>query len=315
MQRAMLWKVVSIVVLCLLALIPLSIVRGIVAERQALRDSVIAEFASETVGPQIIKGPVLMIPYRKTFIETTEERASAQAVAIEIKRKKTVEGRLFFLPEAVDLVGHAGIQERRRGIYTAQAYDGVWQMKGHFEIPAHFGVGADFTEYAWGTPELGFGIGDPRGLAPGVTLSVNGKAAMLEAGTSLPGLGRGVHATVDTTAMQNGTAKSFEFVLDMSLAGLNRVKFLPMGRTSTVKFIRAFSGRCWPSTRSTTKGSAQSGERLSSQAICTMSMPPVSRAAIAPSLTRSHSVFRWSSRPTFISNWSDRSSTDCCSSA
>jgi inner membrane protein len=241
MQKAMLWKVVSIVILCLLALIPFSIVRGIVAERQALRDSVIAEFASETVGPQLIKGPVLMIPYRKTFIETSEERASAQAVGIEIKRKKTVEGRLFFLPEAVDLVGRAGIEERRRGIYKAQAYDGVWQMKGRFEIPAQFGVGADFAQYAWGTPELGFGIGDPRGLAPGVTLSVNGKAATLEAGTSLPGLGRGVHAAVDTTATQNGMAKSFEFALDMNLAGLNRVKFLPMGRTSTVKFSSAWA--------------------------------------------------------------------------
>jgi len=241
MQRALLWKLSTVLVLCLLALIPLAMVRGIIGERQSLRDGVIRAFETETVGPQTLKGPVLMIPYRKTVTETSEERGSAQTAAVEIRRKKTVNGRLFFLPEIVEIDGTAGVQERRRGIYKAQAYSGTWKVAGRFELPANFGVGADHAQYAWGTPELGFGIGDPRGLEPGISLTLNGKQASLEAGTSVPGLGRGVHAAVDTARVQNGTTQALEFELGMSLAGLNRVQFLPTGRVSTVKFA---SG--WP---------------------------------------------------------------------
>ena len=230
MQRALLWKLSTVLVLCLLALIPLAMVRSIIGERQSLRDGVIRSFETETVGPQTLKGPVLMIPYRKTVTETSEERASAQSAAVEIRRKRTVDGRLFFLPEVVEIEGSAGVQERRRGIYKAQAYSGAWKIAGRFDLPAHFGIGTDLAQYAWGTPELGFGIGDPRGLEPGISLTLNGKQGSLEAGTSVPGLGRGVHAAVDTARAQNSAAQTLEFELGMSLAGLNRVQFLPTGR-------------------------------------------------------------------------------------
>jgi len=241
MQKTMLWKFATIVILCLLSMIPLAMVRGIVVERQGLRDNVISGFESESVGAQSIKGPVLTIPYRRTFIEITEERAAAQAAAVEIKRKKTVEGRLFFLPETVELDGSAAIHERKRGIYKAQAYDGSWRMKGRFVLPAHLGIAADKAEYAWGIPELGFGIGDPRGLAPGMALTVNGKATGLDAGTNVPGLGQGVHAALDLAAVRDGAATAFEFELEMNLTGLNRMQFLPTGRSSVVKFTSA-----WP---------------------------------------------------------------------
>ena len=235
MQRALLWKLSTVIVLCLLALIPLAMVRGIIGERQSLRDGVIRSFETETVGPQTLKGPVLVIPYRKTVTETSEERVTSQA-AVEIKRKKVVEGRLFFLPEVLEIDGRAGVQERRRGIYKAQAYSANWKLTGRFDVPAHFGIGADYAQYEWGTPELGFGVGDPRGLEPGIALTLNGKQGALDAGTTVPGLGRGVHATLDTARAQSGSAQPVEFELDMSLAGLNRVQFLPTGRISTVKF-------------------------------------------------------------------------------
>ena len=88
MQKAMLLKLSTVLGLCLLALIPLAMVRGILAERQSLRDGVIRAFEAETVGPQILRGPVLVIPYQKTVTETSEERGSSGAGAVEIKHKK-----------------------------------------------------------------------------------------------------------------------------------------------------------------------------------------------------------------------------------
>lgn len=241
MQKVLLWKLSVVLLLCLLATIPLMMVRGVISERQALRDGVIRGFESETVGPQILRGPILVVPYRKTVTETSEERGGAQAGTVEIKRRRFEEGRLFFLPEVVEFAGSAGIHERRRGIYKAQAYSASWKIKGRFDLPAHLGVGPDHAQYLWGTPELGLGIGDPRGLEPGMSLRLDGRPGELEAGTSVPGLGRGVHAAVDTARAQAGHAQSVEFELGMNLTGLNRIQFLPTGRTSTVKFSSA-----WP---------------------------------------------------------------------
>jgi inner membrane protein len=93
MQRALLWKLSTVLVLCLLALIPLAMVRGIIGERQSLRDGVIRSFEMETVGPQTLKGPVLMIPYRKTVTETSEERGSAQTASVRTMRSTPGERR------------------------------------------------------------------------------------------------------------------------------------------------------------------------------------------------------------------------------
>jgi inner membrane protein len=108
-------------------------------------------------------------------------------------------------------------------------------------LPAHYGVQADYAQYSWGLPELIFGIGDPRGLAPGIALTLNGKKAGLEPGSGLPGLERGVHAALDTAAILNGQAQSYDFELAMTLAGLSRIEFLPAGRISSVKFAST-----WP---------------------------------------------------------------------
>ncbi|MEO8136942.1 MAG: inner membrane CreD family protein, partial [Betaproteobacteria bacterium] len=73
MQGNLKWKMATVFGLCLLAMIPLSLVQGVINERQALRDAVIRGFESQTVGPQILKGPVLVVPYRKLVIETVRE--------------------------------------------------------------------------------------------------------------------------------------------------------------------------------------------------------------------------------------------------
>lgn len=236
MQKALFWKLVLVVVLCLLAAIPLAMVRGVIDERQALRDGVVSGFEAETVGRQAIKGPVIVVPYRKTVLETTQERIAAQAVPVEIKRKKVVEGRLYFMPDTEVIEGSATVEERKRGIYKAQAYSGTWRVTGHIDLPARFGIHQDYDDYSWGTPKLVFGIGDPRGIAPGYALTINGKKANLEPGSGFPSLERGVHAVLDAAAVQAGEARSFDFDLDMTLAGLNSIQFLPAGRTSTVKF-------------------------------------------------------------------------------
>lgn len=239
MQKVLLWKLSLVLLLCLIAMIPLAMVRGLIAERQALRDGVVRDIEAGTVGQQTLRGPVLAVPYEKVAVESRQEKRGDQVV--EIKQKVRSSGTLYFLPEAVDIAGTADVQERRRGIYRAQAYSGDWRIKGRFELPADFGVGQAHATYTFGTPELGFGIADPRGIAPEVSLILDGRPATIEAGTQVPGLGRGVHVALNSLRQKSATPQSFDFELRMNLAGLNRIQFIPTGRTSTVTLSSA-----WP---------------------------------------------------------------------
>lgn len=239
MQKVLLWKFFVVLVLCLLAMIPLAMVRGIVFERQGLRQGVIQGIENGTVGQQVIKGPVLVIPYQKIAVESRQEKRGDQVV--EIREKVKSNGILHFLPEVLEISGVADVQERRRGIYKAQAYSGAWVIKGRFELPAELGVDQAGAKYTWGTPVLGFGIADPRGIAPEISLAVDGRPTAIDAGTDVPGLGRGIHSSLQSVLRNSRSPQSLEFELRMNLTGLNQVQFLPMGRTSAVSVSSA-----WP---------------------------------------------------------------------
>ncbi|MEO8158883.1 MAG: cell envelope integrity protein CreD, partial [Betaproteobacteria bacterium] len=180
-----------------------------------------------------------VVPYRKLVIETVREERGGKIV--DVPRRKFVTGSRHFLPETVVMTGMAVPQERRRGIYRAQAYSGDWEINGHFEVPADFGVGMERGRYSWGKPEIHFGVTDPRGLAPEMALNWDGIVVVMQPGSGLAGLGRGIHAQVDIDQPGAGKAQSVAFEMRLGLTGLSRMQFLPTGRSSEVRLSSS-----WP---------------------------------------------------------------------
>jgi len=233
MQKALLWKLGTVFGLTVLATIPLAMVKGLINERHGLKEGVVRSIEAETVGNQAIEGPVLVVPFEKVTLEVEQEVRGKQVV--EVKKKVKANGNLFFLPETLEIEGAAGVEERRRGIYKAQAFSGAWKLRGRFDLPADFGVDRSKAEYTFGKPQLAFGIGDPRGLAPEAQLTWDGRAQPVEAGHDAPGLGRGIHADLESVRVAATHSQSAEFELSIALTGLSRMHFMPMGRVSTVK--------------------------------------------------------------------------------
>lgn len=233
MQKAMMWKLAVAFGLTVLAAIPLAMVRGVINERHALKEGVVRAIESETVGNQAIEGPVLIVPYERVVVEAEQQVHDKQVV--EVKKKTRSSGVLFFLPESLEISGTAGVEERRRGIYRAQAFTGTWALRGRFQIPAEFGVNRSDAQYTFGTPQFGVGIGDPRGLGPDVSFTWEGKEITIGAGTNAPGMARGIHADLGHLLAGAARAQSAAFELRLGLTGLSRVQFIPTGRISTVK--------------------------------------------------------------------------------
>ncbi len=97
MQRVLLIKSVLVAVVFAILLLPLSMIRGIVAERATRQQAVVQDISASSFGKQIFAGPILSMPYAEEYEEAVGE-----------PREKKVETRhtdraLRFFPTTSDL--------------------------------------------------------------------------------------------------------------------------------------------------------------------------------------------------------------------
>ena len=85
----------TIGVLILLLLIPVAMIDGLISERQALRDQVLADIARSSSSAQRLSGPILVAPYRKTVREWVMRPDTRE----HVQEEREVSGRLYFLPD------------------------------------------------------------------------------------------------------------------------------------------------------------------------------------------------------------------------
>jgi inner membrane protein len=72
-------KVLGIGILALLMLIPLAQVRGLVSERQQMRETSIAQIAQGWGGRQVVGGLVLAVPTQRLVVEAQGQPPQARA--------------------------------------------------------------------------------------------------------------------------------------------------------------------------------------------------------------------------------------------
>ena len=93
-------KIAMVVVLVLAILIPLSMIRGTIAERQQYRQQAVDEVTRSYAGEQGIAGPVLVVPYREQ-VEVEERDANG----ILRKQLRVVDRQWQFFPKTLQAHG------------------------------------------------------------------------------------------------------------------------------------------------------------------------------------------------------------------
>src|SRR6476661_8756067 len=95
--------------LALLLHIPISMIGGLIAERQQRRQEAVVDVSSKWGNAQTITGPALVVPYTYRW---TEASAGGQPVA------RTETRNAIFLPTQLKIRGSANAEIRSRGIFT-----------------------------------------------------------------------------------------------------------------------------------------------------------------------------------------------------
>jgi len=216
-------RILAVGFLALVLQIPISMIGGLVAERQQRRQSAIDEVSSKWGEAQALTGPVLVLPYTYRWTE-------AGGTGAPITRTAT--RHAIFLPEQLHIRGTMDSEVRRRGIFSVPVYKLGLVVEGAFAAPRLSELGIPAADVDWARAHLAIGVSDARAIQDAATLSWNGRRIDF-----LPGVGgfadggTGIHAPVPLA----DSAAPAKFSFPLTLNGSIRTSFVPFGQTTVVE--------------------------------------------------------------------------------
>jgi inner membrane protein len=233
-------------------LIPLSMIRSLVDERQRRRESAIAEVTDKWGGAQTLVGPMLTVPYKLT-------RTDDKGVP------KTVLQSLQLLPERLRVEGTLSPTVRHRGIFEVVLYTLEVSVSGTFPPIDTHALGIAAEDVVWSDAVLSTGITDTRGIRSRLELKWDGAGVPFQPSPgSNPVFGAGVHAPLP--ALAPGAAHAFAYTL--GLQGSQSLSVAPLGVETDVALKStwphpSFAGAFLPESHSVTPSGFAAAWRVS----------------------------------------------------
>ena len=225
-------KALMVLALTLAILVPLTMIRGTINERESYRAEAVASVARSTAGEQSFAGPTLVVPYTQVVEVAERDQAGVEHVV-----RKTRERQWLYFPKTLDVAGTLHPELRSRGIYDVRVYEWRGVASGSFDvqIPA---TDDTVISRVIGWPWLSVAIGDVRGLRGKPELTVDGRAFDIKQGVGSRG-GEGIHVRLD--AVSAGQRLKLETRFVFTLAGTEQLTVIPLGDDNHVRLSSS-----WP---------------------------------------------------------------------
>ena len=246
MQRSLLLKSIVDALLIAAILIPLGMIRGTIAERQAYRQQAVAAIAESYAGPQTLVGPLLVVPY---LVETQTTQNDEKGVPHTVVNNTWLQWVLF--PKTLQMTGNVVPGVRHLGLHEVRVYELRGKLAGRFDlsIPQQANGGKVVRV---GTPFVSIGVDDVRGLIGTPLLALDDKATILLQGAGTERANGGVHADLAPFAV--GEKRTLGFTFDFVLGGTERLAIAPIGDDNRIELDSTwrspqFAGRFLPRTR------------------------------------------------------------------
>lgn len=236
-------KLFVILTIILVLLIPSSMIRSLIREREGRQADAIAEISSHWASAQNVGGPFLSIPYKVT-VKGDDDK-------IETKTRYA-----RFLPTKLSIVGDIDAETRYRGMFDALVYTSTLNLSGTFPEPSFDDWDLAEDQILWDDAFVSFLISDLRGLRDYPTLTWNDTNLTTRPSPG-PGGGdlAGIYAPVSLSLDENGLGPT-AFSASITLKGSRGLYFLPLGKETSASITSnwhspSFQGSFLPDTRET----------------------------------------------------------------
>jgi inner membrane protein len=228
MRRAMLIKAVLVAVTFAILLLPLAMIRGIVAERAARQQAVMQDVSSSSFGRQIFAGPMLSLPYAEEYDEETGAGRERRM------QRKRIERTLRMFPATSEMSGVANVGEKHRGIFMVRTFR--WQADAHGEFVLDGKVRLERTRMdshiVWGPPVISVELADPRGLVGAPEFAWAGQRVEFERGSGMSHSPSGLHAMV--ARIDPSQPQRLPYALAITLQGTESLGIVPIAADNRV---------------------------------------------------------------------------------
>lgn len=234
-------KMAVIGFLILVLLIPVAMLRDLVTERSSLRKAAAADIMRGWGGPQLVAGPVLMIP--------------AKAVSGDSYSRRVTDTRLNVLPDTLDIDADLETQVLYRGIHEVPVYRAKLRITGVLRVPETPTMGPSLEGLLRENAFVALALTDAGATRSVPILRIGGREIPFEAAGALQdGWPPHMLARIGDViaAAEPGAALPFE--IDLDFAGAEALHVLPLGETTNVTMRSpwsspSFTGRYLPHDR------------------------------------------------------------------
>ncbi|OFY66126.1 MAG: hypothetical protein A3H98_12035 [Bacteroidetes bacterium RIFCSPLOWO2_02_FULL_36_8] len=238
------FKISMIIVIALLLLIPATMIRSLVRERENTQEDAIKEVSSKWSEEQTLSGPFLSVPFYRYVKEFSKTDSTEKIVRMK--------EYIHFLPTNLNMTGKIFPEKRTRGIYEIVVYNSTFTISGIFQKVKFTDLEIPLKDILFDKAFVSLGINDLRGIEKQIVLSWNNDSCLFNSGTvSYDVVESGINAPV---TISSGDSSSYKFSFNMTLKGSQKLFFTPVGEitdisTSSTWNNPSFNGAFLPDTR------------------------------------------------------------------
>ncbi len=234
LKQPLLRKLITITLIALMLLIPLSMIEGKIFERKNLQASVEDEIAQTAAGNQNINGPFIVVTYKLRNKLATDKDGKPSYGEAGFSTYHTV-----LTPNQLMVDAKADVTTRSRGIYKARLFSLNSQIKGDFIVPKNLGLENPMEEVLPLSAYFIVSLGDARGIRNSPQLHINGKKLLFKQGAMNPITGSGMHAKLEIADLLQTQPLAYQFALE--LEGTKRFSLSPVAEDTQMKLSSS-----WP---------------------------------------------------------------------
>ena len=241
------FKIATIVVIAILLLIPTSMIKRLIRERENTRKEAIREVSSKWGDEQTITGPFITIPYFLYVKQYSKKDYTEKVVQVK--------NYIHLLPDKLIVTGEVKPERRYRGIYEIVVYNASLTISGSFKKTDFSGLDIPLKDIQFDKAKLSLGISDLRGIEKPVSLKWNGETFSFRPGTTTHDV---VESGINTSVpVRQCDRDSCRFSLNLQLKGSQKLYFVPVGEVSDVSLSSqwntpSFNGAFLPDARTVT---------------------------------------------------------------
>ncbi len=221
-KHKILLKAAFIMVLLLLFIIPQSMISSLIRERKERQQEVEMQIEKTYSGPQVVAGPVIMLPYAKLVSAATA------------KQNATYEkSYAYIMPEQLNMDAKAQPSSRRISLFTTSIFSSQITTNGTFGKDNVSKLNIANENIYWGEAKLLIGISDFKGLQNMLTVNWDGKqytAATFSDNNLIFNNALQIPVEISAASLQ----QPHQFSYQLALNGSRELQFIPVGNETNV---------------------------------------------------------------------------------